>query len=203
MQHTEWVCLVCVCVLYREGTWVYSSVNITAYSTSHDITTSWFYITTTSDNKLHHFPHLTSHKQSILHMPQSSSQFHTTTPISHHIITFHIDFTFCNIPHSTPRHIPHHTQFCISITPCLKLQHSTSVAPHFTFTDIKSHHNSHQSNHPTTFRRTIPHHAHIPPHTTPCTSTHSNINCTSHYPTARCAFKERVSAAYGLGGKAL
>ena len=135
-------------------------------------------------------------------MPQSSSQFHTTTPISHHIVTFHIDFTFCNIPHSTPRHIPHHT-FCFSITPCLKLQHSTSVAPHFTYTDITSHHNSHQSNHPTTSRRTIPHHAHIPPHTTPCTSTHSNINCTSHYPTARCAFKERVSAAYGLGGKAL
>ena len=164
----------------------HSILHTTTYSTSHYTTTSRLNLhhTTTSDNTLHHFPHLTSHNNhSTLHMPHSSSpHFHTTTPISHHIVTFHTDFALCNIPHtrtphSTPRHIPHHT-FCISITPCLKLQHSTSVAPHFTYTDITSHHNSHQSNHPTTSQRTIPHHAHIPPHTTPCTSPHSNINCT-------------------------
>ena len=60
------------------------------------------------------------------------------------------------------------------------------IAPHFRYT---SHHISHRtiihikSLH--TSRHTIQsHHAHISPCTTPCTSPHSNINDTSHYPTA-------------------
>ena len=47
---------------------------------------------------------------------------------------------------------------------------------------VTSHHFT--SNRSTTSPHTIPHHAHIPPHTTPCRLPHSNINCTSRYPTA-------------------
>ena len=133
------------------------TLNTTAYFTPHHIpphytSTSWFYITP---------PHLTTHCIifHIWHHTAHATFFITT--ILHHRISTPPRFTsprsfphlaLCNILHtrttlSTPRHIPHHT-FCISITPCLKLQHSTSHHWHFTYTDITphftSHHNSHQ-----------------------------------------------------------
>ena len=137
-------------------------------------------------NTLHHFPHLTSNDNHTAYCICHILHHHNSTPH----FTSHRNFphlALCNIPHHrtpqfTQRHIPHHT-FCISIafhiTPCLKWQHSTSH--HISHT----YHISHQITPP--HRHTVPHHARIPHHTT-CTS-RSNINHTSHYPTAHTAFQ--------------
>ena len=112
---------------------------------------------------LHLFPHLTLAQQShsTLHMTHSSPQFHTAFRILHYA-------TFHNTPYSTSH------WFCrISIASCL-------VTFHISRTTFHIHHNSNRS---TTSLHNIPHHAHIPPRITSCTS-HSNINCTSHHPTA-------------------
>ena len=88
--------------------------------------------------------------------------------ISHRIQTFYILHyaTFHTTPYSTSH------WFCgISIAPCL-------VTFHISRTTFHVHHNS---NHSTASLHTTPHHAHIPPRITSCTS-HSNINCTSHWP---------------------
>ena len=118
---------------------------------------------------------LPQRSHSTLHMPHSSPQFHTTT---FHITspTFSVHLALRNIPHTrTPHsapHIPHHTDFAafqshwFHITPCLKWQHCTSIAPHCTSTiiHIKSLH--HISAHHSTSRL----------HST----SHSNVDCPSH-----------------------
>ena len=81
-------------------------------------------------NTLHHFPHLTSHNNRTAHCICHIFHHHNSTPPYHnfqHLALYNIPQT--RTQHSTPWYIPHHT-FCISITfhitPCLKLQHSTS-----------------------------------------------------------------------------
>ena len=120
-------------------------------------------------NTLHHFPHLTSHNNHTAHCICHILHHHNST-LPHFTSPRNFPhLALCNIPHtrtpqSTPRHIPHQT-FCISIafhiTPCLKLQHSTSHhISHRTIIHIKSLH--HISAHHSTSRpfHLAPHHAH-------------------------------------------
>ena len=140
--------------------------------------------TTTSDTTTHCIIfHIWHHTTITPHIAYAT--FFIITIPHHH--SSHSNFPHTRTPHSTPRYIPHHT-FCISVIPHHTMSEIATfhIAPHFRYT---SHHISHRtiihikSLH--TSRHTIQsHHAHISPCTTPCTSPHSDINDTSHYPTA-------------------
>ena len=77
-----------------------------------------------------YIPHLTT-----------TAQYFTSRCNFPHLALSNIPHT--RTPHSTSRRIPHHT-FCLSIIPCLKLQHSTSHHISHTTPRFLSHHNPHQ-----------------------------------------------------------